>query len=111
MANDHVNVGSKSAFFSLKLTIVIVVQLDPIHSSCVHSHIHVAGTTVHIPSITVAVHIVAHPLNANVISDHPLDHVPLIRGYCVLNVLHEIGIVILADHVLLVIKKLLAQQV
>ena len=92
----HVNVVSNQPPGGLKLTIVIVTQLVKLtHTSFVHNDIHgLFGTTVHIPFITTAVHIVAHHVPyvrvTNVPSTLP---VPLIQGYWVLNVVHDAGCV------------------
>ena len=79
----------------LKFTIVIVTQLVKLtHISFVHKLIAVLGTTVHIPSITVAVPIVAHHVPyVNVTTVQSTLPVPLIHGYWVLNVVHDAGCV------------------
>ena len=79
----HVNVGSNQPHGGLKLTIVTVTQLVKLtHTSFVQRFIGVLGTTVHIPSVTVAVHIVAHHVPyLSVTIDHSVSHVPLTHGY------------------------------
>ena len=54
------------------------------------------GTTVHIPFATTAVHIVAHHVPyVRFTIVQSVSHVPLIHGYCVLNVVHDAGWVII----------------
>ena len=62
-------------------------------TSFVHNDIQgLFGTTVHMPFATVAVHIVAHHVPyVNVTSVPSVLPVQLIRGYCVLNELHDAG--------------------
>ena len=93
-ANDHVNVLSNHPPGGLKLTIVTVTQLVKLTQiSFVHNDIHgLFGTTVHIPSATTAVPIVAHHVQyVNVTIDPSVFPVQLIRGYAVLNVVHDAG--------------------
>ena len=77
---------------------MIVIQLVTLTHICwfVHRLIHdPVGTTVHIQFNTTAVHIVAHHVPyVRVTTDQSTSHVPPIQGYCVLNIVHDVGWVI-----------------
>lgn len=78
------NSTSRSPFVDVNEVILIVKQLphNQTHISLVHILIGIEGAIVHIPLSTVAVQIVAPPLQyAKFTNVHSTDHVQLIHGY------------------------------